>query len=286
MSLGKLQPVVVPKPWGGGHLDHFALDPHTRVGELVVYSQLPQYPVIIEEEGKTYKAKEYKIQFPFMVKLLSAQEPLSLQNHPADEDIPLLGLEGCGKTECWFILAAESSAKIYLGLKEGYDQRIFEKLEELNNPLSYFNSFSPRPGDIFFLPAGMVHGTQGRILFYEIQQNCDYTFRIFDFGRKRSLNLKEAAQVYRPHVPLFLHDQKYFACRYFRFWPVKLEPEKTFSQRREFPQLITWTGEHAILSVEDKDINLNFGDTVIMDANVAFAFRAESPGWLICAASA
>jgi len=42
--------------------------------------------------------------------------------------------------------------------------------------------FTPKPGDGVFIPAGTVHSLGGGIVVFEVQQNSDVTFRLYDWG--------------------------------------------------------------------------------------------------------
>ena len=58
-------------------------------------------------------------------------------------------------------------------------------------------------GDCFFIPSGMVHAIGSGILIAEIQQNCDLTYRVWDYGRlgkdgkPRELHTEKACDVIR-----------------------------------------------------------------------------------------
>jgi mannose-6-phosphate isomerase len=136
--------------------------------------------------------------FPWLVKLLDANDWLSVQVHPNDTDVArLLPGEG-GKTEAWFVLAAAPDSRIYAGLLPGVDEKALRNALRHGTVPDCLNQFSPQPGDCVFLPAGTVHAVGGGVLMAEVQQTSDATFRLFDWNRRdangqmRQLHIEEA----------------------------------------------------------------------------------------------
>ena len=64
-----------------------------------------------------------------------------------------------------------------------------------------FEEISVKKGDLVDITPGMVHASlTGSVLFAEIQENSDVTYRIYDFdrienGKKRELHIDDAAEV-------------------------------------------------------------------------------------------
>ena len=106
-----------------------------------------------------------------------------------------------GKTEAWYIIRAEPGAFIYRGTKPGTDRETFLKLLEEKRLPECLNKLHVAAGDVIFIPAGCLHATGAGILFCEIQQNCDLTYRVYDWGRvgfdgnPRELHLEKALDV-------------------------------------------------------------------------------------------
>ena len=133
-------------------------------------------------------------EFPLLVKMLFPNEKLSVQVHPNDEEARKIGLAR-GKTECWYVLEAEPAATVALGLKTGVsvddvqaaiaDGTLESKLEWL--PVSV--------GDMVFVDAGTVHAIGPGVVLLEVQQTCDVTYRLFDYGRPRELHLDDGLAV-------------------------------------------------------------------------------------------
>ncbi len=136
--------------------------------------------------------------FPWLIKLLDADDWLSVQVHPDERAVRELWPGEGSKTEAWFILDAAPGSRVYAGLRPGVTRRDLLAALEAGTVASYLHDFEPRPGDCIFLPAGTVHAVGGGVLMAEVQQTSDATFRLFDWnrrdsqGRSRQLHVKEA----------------------------------------------------------------------------------------------
>lgn len=119
--------------------------------------------------------------FPLLIKLLDAQEKLSLQVHPpaskAEE------LRGDPKTEMWFIADAQPGAELYVGLRSGVTRAEFERRIGDGSVAECFHRVPVKAGDAMFLPSGRVHAIGSGLVIFEIQQNSDTTYRVFDWNR-------------------------------------------------------------------------------------------------------
>jgi mannose-6-phosphate isomerase len=119
--------------------------------------------------------------FPLLIKLLDAQEKLSLQVHPPAAKA--VELRGDPKTELWFIADAVPGAELYVGLKRGVTRADFERRIRDGSVAECFHRVPVRPGDSMFLPSGRVHAIGAGLVIFEIQQNSDTTYRVFDWNR-------------------------------------------------------------------------------------------------------
>jgi len=119
--------------------------------------------------------------FPLLIKLLDAQEKLSLQVHPPASKAK--ELRGDPKTEMWFIADAIPSAELYVGLKRGVTRADFERRIGDGSVAECFHRVPVQPGDSMFLPSGRVHAIGAGLVIFEIQQNSDTTYRVFDWNR-------------------------------------------------------------------------------------------------------
>lgn len=125
---------------------------------------------------------KYGDMFPIMVKFIDAAKDLSIQVHP-DDDFAKRRHQGMGKTELWYIVSAEDNAILYSGFSHKTDENTFRSHIEHSDVVAQLNRFSPRHGDIFYLPAGRVHSIGAGNFIVEIQQSSDITYRIYDFDR-------------------------------------------------------------------------------------------------------
>jgi mannose-6-phosphate isomerase len=119
--------------------------------------------------------------FPLLIKLLDAQEKLSLQVHPPAAKAA--ELRGDPKTEMWFIADAIPGAELYVGLKRGVTRADFERRIGDGNVAECFHRVPVQAGDSMFLPSGRVHAIGAGLVIFEIQQNSDTTYRVFDWNR-------------------------------------------------------------------------------------------------------
>lgn len=134
--------------------------------------------------------------FPLLCKILDAREKLSLQVHPP----PRAARLGDPKTEMWYIAAAAPGAELFAGLKRGVTRDTFEREMRSGDVAGCFHRIRVRGGDTMFLPSGRVHAIGAGLVIFEIQQNSDTTFRVFDWnrlgldGRPRDLHVAESLE--------------------------------------------------------------------------------------------
>lgn len=139
-------------------------------------------------------------QLPVLIKYIDAQDFLSIQVHPGmlyaqtyEQDM--------GKTEAWYVIDCEPDAWLYYGFYEEMTKKQFVKAAQDGSIVDRLNKVSVAPGDMFFIPPGMVHAIGKGILMAEVGTNSNITYRIFDYGRKdkygkeRELHLDKAAEV-------------------------------------------------------------------------------------------
>lgn len=127
--------------------------------------------------------EKYNGKFPLLVKLIDANDNLSVQVHP-DDELAMARHNSLGKTEMWYIIAAERDARIYAGLSKKISPEEYERKVADGSFTDVLATHSSEPGDVFFLPAGRVHAIGAGNLLAEIQESSDITYRIFDYNRK------------------------------------------------------------------------------------------------------
>lgn len=119
--------------------------------------------------------------FPLLCKILDAREKLSLQVHPPASQARKL--KGEPKTEMWFIADAAPDASLYVGLRRGVTRQEFERKIADGTVAECFHRIPVQAGDTMFLPSGRVHAIGDGLVIFEIQQNSDTTYRVFDWNR-------------------------------------------------------------------------------------------------------
>jgi mannose-6-phosphate isomerase len=136
--------------------------------------------------------------FPLLLKLLDAEEKLSLQVHPSEKIGAQLG--GEPKTEFWYVAAAGPSAELFLGFREATKRDEFEQALHEGSAADRVHTIRVKAGDAMFLPAGRLHAVGAGNLLVEIQQNSDTTYRVFDWnrvdkgGKPRQLHVDQALE--------------------------------------------------------------------------------------------
>jgi mannose-6-phosphate isomerase len=196
----RFEPIYQYRLWGGQRLRKLLSTPlpdEEPIGEAWLLSDRDDHPSVVAEgplRGKSLRRllEEFPVQmlgrlcghfarFPLLLKFLDVSGKLSVQVHPSDADRELIPAGDTGKTEAWVVLEAGPKARIFAGLKTfmraaALRQAIAEgKVEER------LASFTPNPGDTVLIPAGTVHSLSD-VLVFEIQQNSDVTFRLYDWG--------------------------------------------------------------------------------------------------------
>jgi mannose-6-phosphate isomerase len=131
---------------------------------------------------------------PLLVKYIFTDAPLSVQVHPNDGQARARGFAG-GKSECWYILAAEPGASLALGFRRDLGLETLRRAALDGSIAELMNWHPVRGGDFFYVPAGTVHTIGGGICLIEIQQKSDVTYRLYDFDRARRVDLEEGLAV-------------------------------------------------------------------------------------------
>ncbi|HEY4233433.1 MAG TPA: type I phosphomannose isomerase catalytic subunit [Lacipirellulaceae bacterium] len=212
----RLKPVLKQYLWGGRRLgtvlgkplgdgDHYAesweVVDHGADQSVVADGPLTGKTLheLVMQRGESLFGRQYpQPQFPLLFKFLDAQQTLSVQVHPNDQQAARLNPPDLGKTEAWVVLAAESGSKIYAGLKPGIDRRALERELASGTCDKCLHQFEPTAGDCVFLQAGTVHSLGAGLLIAEIQQSSNTTYRLFDWnrvdrdGKPRPLHIEES----------------------------------------------------------------------------------------------
>jgi mannose-6-phosphate isomerase len=210
-------PIFKERIWGGRNLERLygkKLPPGKIIGESWEISDRPEGVSAIANgplAGKDLRwlmdhyarellgeAQSSHGRFPLLVKILDAQEKLSLQVHPPAGIANRLG--GEPKTEMWYIAEATADAELFVGLKRGTTKPAFAARIQNGTVAKSFHRLPVRAGDAMFLPSGRVHAIGAGNVIFEIQQNSDTTYRVFDWnrvdasGQPRELHIEQSLE--------------------------------------------------------------------------------------------
>jgi mannose-6-phosphate isomerase len=213
----KFRPIFKERIWGGQALKTIfgkGLPAGAKIGESWELADLPDdkseivngplagrtINTAIEKLGPAITGQDdYEPPFPLLIKMLDANDILSVQVHPDPETCRRTG-KGDPKTECWYIIAAAPGAVIYKGLKKGVTKEQFAQSIEDGNCDRLLEKVHVKKGECHFLPAGTCHAIGPGLLIAEIQTPSDTTYRVFDWnrvddsGKGRQLHIADALE--------------------------------------------------------------------------------------------
>lgn len=206
--------------------------------------------------------------FPVLIKFLDAKENLSVQVHPSD-DYALKNENSFGKTEMWYVVESEPGAGIYLGFNKNVSKEEYETAIKEKRLIELLNFFEVKAGDCFFIPSGTIHAIGKGCLIYEIQQNSNLTYRVYDYGRKdkfgneRQLHVDKALKVtnLNKFTPLVFNDCL-GRCKYFTVLKHNVNGElNLYADNKSFNCITSLNGQGFI-----NDMSINKGDTFFIPA--------------------
>ena len=255
----RFEPIYQYRLWGGRRLANLLAAPlpgDDPIGEAWILSDRPDHPSRVANgplKGRTIGQLMEQCQeqlmgklagrfprFPLLLKFLDAQEMLSVQVHPSDAHKDLLPPGETGKTEAWVVLEAGTGSRIYAGLKPGATADILRRALTNGTVAEHIACFTPKSGDGVFIPAGTVHTLGGGVVVFEVQQNSDVTFRLYDWdhvdaktGKPRALQVDQAlasidfgscagglvAPVVEAATPA--KRERLFDCEQFQLWRLR-----------------------------------------------------------------
>ena len=228
-------------------------------------------------------------EFPLLIKFIDAHQDLSIQVHPTDEIAHRQG-KPRGKTEMWYVMDSQPTAKLYNGLKMQITPDQYKEMVANDTICDALAQYHVHEGDCFFIPAGRIHAIGAGCYLAEIQQTSDVTYRIYVYKRRdkdgnlRQLHTQEAAESinytvlpdYRQHyTPQKNEGQLLVECPYFNTAVYDLTEPMTidYSELDSFVILIGLKGE-GLLSVDGEEVPFRAGETLLIPAT-AREVRAE-----------
>ncbi len=297
----KLQPTLHVKVWGGRQLERLlnkplpSAEPYGESWELhggarVINGDLQGASLdqLTREHGAELlgMGSDPAAGFPLLAKFIDAGDWLSIQTHPNDEQAQALESQPRGKTEAWIVLHAEPGAKLVIGLKPGSQRADLAAAIKQNRLEALLDTVEVTAGDTLFMPANTIHALGPGILVYEIQQNSDITYRLYDWGRlgldgkPRELHIEKGLAVANldalPQVQRSAGDLL-FDCEYFQTWRHELRrDELLLATHGRFQALTCIAGRLEVASAGHEPMTLALGDTGMIPACLGeFALRGD-----------
>ncbi len=300
----KFTPIPREMIWGGNKLQHNynkGFPPEARIGESWEISGYPGKLSVaangflqgntIEELIEVYMGDlvgekvfdRYGIEFPLLIKLIDANDNLSIQVHP-DDELAQNRHNGRGKTEMWYVLDAEPGAELISGFNTEVSRGLFLDKLNVGKLPEMLNFEKVAPGDVFFMPAGRIHAIGKGIVLAEIQQCSDITYRVYDWnrvdaeGKPRELHVDLALDAIdytwhndyktvvpdREDVPVLLADCQWFTTQRLLF---KRRLPRDYSLADSFVIHICTKGGYNIYYNGVKDrVAVSRGETVLIPA--------------------
>ncbi len=288
----KFEPIFKERIWGGRRLkSHFGKNlPPGNMGESWELADLPHDKSVIANgpwagltladviakfpEAITGYA-DFQGPFPLLIKLLDAQDILSVQVHPDPATCHRMG-QGDPKTECWYIIGAEPGAFIYKGIKAGTSPAAFAAAIEAGTVEDLLDRVEVQPGQCHFLPSGTAHAIGGGLLIAEIQQPSDTTYRVFDYnrldknGQPRPLHINEALESI--HFDVSARDLpvtsqgRLVDSEFFTVDKLHLSPLQNTSYQNTLSVLLILSGTGSLFHA-DRSLDMSPGDCILIPAS-------------------
>jgi mannose-6-phosphate isomerase len=259
----RFDPIYQYRLWGGRELAHLlsAPLPAGPIGEAWLLSDREDHASRVvngDFKGKTisHLLQEFPQQlmgrlahrfqkFPLLLKFLDARQMLSVQVHPSDTQTNMLPLGETGKSEAWVVLETGKDSRICTGLKAATTSTELVRALAAGTMAEQLAYTVPKVGDAFYIPAGTVH-TLGNVVVFEVQENSDVTFRLYDWdhidtviGKPRALQVEQAlacvdyaesaAGLVLPIQETTAHVKREMLFKNNRFWLWRLRATSAFT---------------------------------------------------------
>lgn len=298
----KLEGVTKSPIWGGTRLPHewnkcapdggtvgesWELTVRKKEMSIIQNGALAGMPIgdLLRERSNDLMGKTATTggEFPLLIKFIDAADRLSVQVHPNDNYAARVENDR-GKTEMWYIVDADEDAEIICGLVDGIDNAAFVSALDKGELMSALKVQKVKAGETYFIPAGLPHAIGKGILIAEIQQNCDLTYRVYDYDRRgadgslRELHIDKACDVIRPfdesEIDAIRYSRAFPAsretvladCDYFRVEKLNLtENTHTLAQNGYLRHLLCIEGD-GIIKCDSVSYPFHRGDSILLPA--------------------
>lgn len=311
--------------WGGRRLAEYGkeLPADGIVAESWELSCHPNGPSVVSEGACAGKelaelVKEYpdellgsmasdkdRAKFPLLIKLIDASKALSVQVHPNDSYAFTHENGEYGKNEMWYVVSAPEGAELIAGVKRGTDKETLAKAIEEGRCEELLQYIPVQNGDVINIPAGLVHAITEDLIIYEVQQNSDTTYRMYDYNRRgadgklRDLHVDKALDVtdftnaggkvrfsglkLTKQAGEALERRVLVVNRYFAVEEYLLDGQADFDANgQSFQILTTLEGSATIHYAKEESVDLKRGETVFIPAGLGEWTLEGDHAKLIC----
>jgi len=298
----RFEPIYQYRLWGGRHLASLltAPLPSGPVGEAWLLSDRDDHPSRVTDgpfkgqsigqllrqfpEQMMGKLAGRFRRFPLLLKFLDVHEMLSVQVHPTKANTNLLPAGETPKTEAWVVLDAGAQSRIYAGLKPETTETDLRRALTNGTVVDHLAFLIPKPGDAIFLRAGTVHSLGGDLVVFEIQQNSDVTFRLYDWdhidpktGKPRALQVDKAiacidfaegpvsrvTSVLETTTPV--ERERLFHCEHFWLWRLRGQAPFTVG-KPDLPRVLVCIEGEGQVEHGDATYAVGRGDVFLLPA--------------------
>ncbi len=300
----RFEPIYEYRLWGGRRLAEWLSAPlpdDEPIGEAWLLSDRDDHPSVVADgalKGHTLaqliKASPKQLlgnlaglsrRFPLLLKFLDARDTLSVQVHPSDGNAEYIPAGETGKTEAWVVLETGAKSCIYAGLTADSTEDTLKQALGQGTVADSLASFTPKPSDAILIPAGTVHSL-GDVVVFEVQENSDVTFRLFDWnhvdaktGQPRPLQVEQALacidfeqKAIGPVVPFVETEspalrERLIACEHFGLWRICGTSPFTVGQA-ETPRVLVCLSGDGHLDHDGSQYDCGKGDVFLLPAAV------------------
>ena len=305
MEILKLQPVGKDYLWGGTRLlDEYGkkinLTPLAETWEcsvhpdglsIVANGKYKDWTLadVFKRHPEYLGSKVKNGELPIMVKFIDAKQDLSIQVHPDDEYARKFEHQN-GKTEMWYVIDAEKGASLIYGFQHKVTEDILRNAVITGTLAKHLQKVPVHKGDVFYVPAGMVHGIGAGILLAEIQESSNVTYRVYDYdridknGNKREIHFDKAVRIMdmgiTPEVKQRPHMIKHYPgcsrellcrCKYFEVEKIQVTKGFSFSVMEQSFQVLMCLDGYGQIETMDarlKPIRFLKGETIFLPAGI------------------
>lgn len=283
----KFKSIYQKKIWGGSKFENFRKDlPEGLIGESWdVCCRHDAVSTVIngKYEGKDLRelahpyfneilGEEFKdTEFPLLIKIINAEDNLSLQVHPGNEFASLHEKEP-GKSEFWYIMDCDPGAYVVFGIKnyaiDEFKKCISKEQVNIGELEKYLNKIQVKPGDFFYVKSGLVHGIGKGILLAEIQDNSNLTYRLYDYGRGRKVEIEKAIA-----AADFSADKCYIGgadikCENMTLSILDINDKSITLNPKEKFHTLTCVFGHGLIQYRGGIENIYYGDSILIPASM------------------